>query len=284
MPSVLRAVFVMIWATLLPNVASAETWLDVPYQALPGVPADAQTLDIRAPEGAENLPVMVMIHGGAWQNGNKTNAVGQHQADFFLSEGYVHVSINYRLAPDYPFPAHAEDAAAALAFIHQNIVDYGGDPSRINVMGHSAGAHIAALVSIDASYLRAHGLGPRTLSKTVLLDGAAYDLPATARRGRVPRLYHPAFGKNDPAVWAAASPRLQVKRMVRVPDMLIIHVPRKASAEQSEALAETLNAAGHSARVLAATDRKHSTLNKWLGAPQDKYAPAIAAFLKEPRA
>jgi arylformamidase len=280
----IRLALAAILAICLAGVplAQAETYLDVPYASLPGVDPESLSLDIYTPDGAKDAPVLVMVHGGGWTRGSKTNAVGDSHVPYFTGQGFIYVSINYRLAPDDPFPAFMEDAAAAVAFVHREIGRYGGDPDRIFLMGHSAGAHIAALLSVDGQYLAAQGLSPAAIRGTVLLDGAAYDIPDLARFGgrRLPRLYRQPFG-SDPAVWRAASPTLQVKKGAQTPPMLIFHVDRPGAGEASNALADALRSAGHSARVVEAADRTHRTLNRNLGEQNDPYGPVITAFMRE---
>ena len=95
-----------------------------------------QTLDVYAPgEGAKH-PIMVWIHGGGWQKGDKTDVDQKPQA--FVDRGFVFVSTNYRLFPEATIKPMAEDIAKAIRWIHDHATDYGGDPSTIFVMGHSA--------------------------------------------------------------------------------------------------------------------------------------------------
>lgn len=124
-----------------------------------------QSLDIHTTNPAEDgksaklTPVLIMIHGGGWRRGDKAGVgVTRHKAPHFVASGYVYVSINYRpsATPDGPkHPAHVQDCAKAIAWVHDNIAKYGGAPNRVFVMGHSAGAHLAALVSTDHRRLEA---------------------------------------------------------------------------------------------------------------------------------
>jgi hypothetical protein len=165
-----------------PGLASAaQVYRDVVYNHMPAVSDGNFTMDIYAPDEAEDLPIIIMVHGGAWTYGNKQNAIGPKQSDFFTDEGFIYVSINYRLAPDHPFPAPVEDLASAIAFLYRNADTYGGDPESIFLMGHSSGAHSVALVSIDPQYLRAEGLGLGVIKGTVPLDGASYNLVENRR-------------------------------------------------------------------------------------------------------
>lgn len=121
---------------------------DLPYAA--GVPGEAAlTLDVHAPTGAANLPVVVYVHGGGWTEGDK------QQMDVWCrmiaARGYVVFNVNYRLAPRYPFPAAINDLLGALIFARDHAAEYGGDPSRIGIHGGSAGAHLAALAASAAA-------------------------------------------------------------------------------------------------------------------------------------
>jgi acetyl esterase/lipase len=115
-----------------------------------------QRLDIYAPSGtgsAAALPVIVFIHGGGWRVGDKAGYEFAGRA--LSSRGFLTVVPNYRLSPDVHFPAFVEDGAAALRWVRAHIAERGGDPDRIILIGHSAGAHIAALLAMDESWLGA---------------------------------------------------------------------------------------------------------------------------------
>ena len=271
--------FCLLAWTGLAAPASAHVWRDVVYDHMPRVSDGNFTMDIYAPDAAKKAPVILMVHGGAWTYGNKQNAIGPDQADFFTDEGFIYISINYRLAPDHPFPAPVEDLAAAIAFVHANIADYGGDPDEIFLIGHSAGAHSVALVSVDPKYLRAEGLDLDVIKGTVPLDGAAYNLALTGQHGKLPNFYRPAFGK-DPETWKAASPTLQVMDGRHIPPMLLLYVDRPVSPKRAKELAETLRANGYMAQAVLASKRSHKSLNNRLGAPGDKYGPMIVEFFR----
>ena len=125
--------------------AGANTYRDVSYGRL-----DRNKLDIYAPEAATSLPVMVFVHGGGWHLGNKDN-VG-YKPEAFNEAGYVFVSVEYPLLPRYALGVQAQSVADSIGWIHKNIEKYGGDPEKITVMGHSAGAHLVALVALDGRY------------------------------------------------------------------------------------------------------------------------------------
>jgi acetyl esterase/lipase len=117
--------------------------------------ADArQRLDVYVPDGlGAPAPVILYFYGGSWQNGSKNiyRALGQA----FASEGIIVAVADYRLYPQVKYPAFVHDGAAALRFVHEHIAEHGGDPARVFLCGHSAGAFIAALLTCDPSYLGA---------------------------------------------------------------------------------------------------------------------------------
>jgi arylformamidase len=268
------------WMAMPALASAADVYRDVVYNHMPAVSDGNFTMDIYAPDEAEDLPIIIMVHGGAWTYGNKQNAIGEKQADFFTDEGFIYISINYRLAPDHPFPAAVEDLASAIAFVYRNAEDYGGDPDSIFLMGHSSGAHSVALVSIDPQYLRNEGLSLGVIKGTVPLDGASYNLVRTGeRKGELPRFYRPAFGSKE-TVWREASPTLHVMDGRRIPPFRILYVDRPVSPDRAKELAETLREHGYDAKAVLAKNRSHKSLNNRLGMDGDKYGPMIADFFR----
>ena len=139
------------------TAASAQAKLNVKRDIPYAEPADPrQKVDIYAPEGAKNLPVVFWIHGGGWQTGDRTNIQVKPQA--FADKGFVFVSTGYRLLPNVDMGTIIRDVAKSVRWVHDHIGEHGGDPKRILVMGHSAGAQLAALICIDDRYLKAEGL------------------------------------------------------------------------------------------------------------------------------
>ena len=146
-------------------------------------PSDRQQLDVYVPqEQSEATPVVVFFYGGSWQRGDKEDYrfVGQALA----SRGVVAVVPNYRVYPEVRFPGFVEDAAAAVAWTKTNISRFGGDPNRVFAAGHSAGAHIAALLAVNERYLEAEGLKPEDLSGIVGIAGPYAFNPLKARSVR----------------------------------------------------------------------------------------------------
>ena len=136
------------------------------------------SLDIYRPAGVQlNAPVVVFFYGGSWRSGDRAyyRFVGQALA----RRGVLAIIPDYRKAPDHPFPDFMLDAASAVAWTRNNVAASGGDRSRIFLMGHSAGAQIAALLATDGRYLATHGLRPRDLAGVIGLAGPYDFLPLT---------------------------------------------------------------------------------------------------------
>ncbi len=266
-----------------PNVAR---WLNVRYAKAPeGVDPDLLSLDIYGPKGAADRPVLLMVHGGGWRRGDKAGrAMTALKVPHFVAHGYVYVSVNYRLAPEAVHPTHVRDVAAAIAWLSENVRDYGGDPGRIYVMGHSAGAHLAALVATDERHLQSAGKDLKTIRGVVLLDSAAYDIPRFVNElgaGPLMRsLYTRAFGSN-PTVWRDASPRRHVAPGKGIPPFLIFHTGKRiAAATLSKEFAAALKEAETPAEVVHAADKSHASLNRDIGRDGDWVTERIMDFLE----
>lgn len=258
---------------------------DLRYARIPGVDPGLLSLDIYTPKerSADPAPVVIMVHGGGWRAGDKANAAtGPEKAAFFTAQGYVFVSVNYRLSPAVRHPAHAEDVARAVAWVAEQIGRYGGDPGRITLMGHSAGAHLAALVAVHPTLLRKAGARPGVIKNVILLDTAGYDITRNMTElggGPINRaIYENAFG-TDRKVWIDGSPLTHVGSADSLPRFLIFHVDRTSSATLSRAFAAALRKAGATAQSVLARGKSHATLNQDIGDAGDGPSRLILEFL-----
>lgn len=238
-----------------------------------------------APIRAGRPPLVVFVHGGAWSMGDKSNGTGKWKPAHFTAEGYAFASLDYRLVPQVRVEDEAADVAHGLAWLIAHAGDLGFDPARVVLMGHSAGAHLVALVATDERYLKGAGLSFASLKGVVPIDGAGYDV-AKQMAGNAPRLlqakYEAAFG-NDPARQRALSPTFAAAGGAgHLPPSLLIHVQRPDGVAQAEELEAALKSAG------AAVARQgfpgegltgHLEINRRLGDPAYPATAVVDAWL-----
>lgn len=242
-----------------------------------------QQLDFHSARGAKGpAPLVVFVHGGGWKRGDKDNATGRYKAPHYNGLGYHFASVNYRLVPDATVEQQGENVAKALAELLKRADGLGIDRRRVVLMGHSAGAHLVALVGTDPRYLRSAGLTLDDVAGVIPIDGAAYDAPAQmAQAGRfMLKTYRGAFG-DDPARQAALSPVNHSARP-NAPAFLILHVRRDDGILQSQALERALAASGTSVerREFAGDGLKgHAEINRSLGDPDYPATPVVDSWL-----
>lgn len=235
-----------------------------------------QGLDLWVPEGAKNAPLVLFVHGGGWKRGSKNNAMGRALPGHMLEQGYAFASIDYRLVPRNTVEEQASDVAAALAHLLKQADSLGIDRRRVVLTGHSAGAHLVALVGTDERYLKRVGLSFADIDGVMPNDGAAYDVTAQIADAGPMMLdtYKQAFG-SDPARQQALSPIAQAGAP-NAPAFLLLHVQRPDAVAQSKALAEALTRAGSQAEVAGFPGeglRGHMEINRKLG--QKDYAATV---------
>ncbi len=243
---------------------------DVRFGDLP-----ARRLDIVAPaaKGAKH-PVLVFIHGGGWRTGSpgEYHFIGRN----FAREGYVVVLPGYRLKPDGAFPNMLEDSAAALAWVRGHIAEYGGDPERVFVMGHSAGAYNAMMLTLDRQWLGREGLPEGFVKGTIGLAGPYDFYPFTSDSTRI------AFGN-------AAQPALtQPITYARgdAPPLLLATGDEDTTVKprNTMALAKAMSAAGAPTQGVIFKGMSHSDIIMKLARPFNRDArvhDAVLAFLAQ---
>lgn len=267
-----------------PGAEGQRVERDIPYAS----PAhERQVLDVYSPPRAAGLPVVFWIHGGGWQTGDKSSVQIKPRA--FTAKGFVFVSTNYRLLPQVAMGDIVRDIAAAIHWVHDHIAEYGGDPRRLFVMGHSAGAQLAALICTDDRYLKAEGLSLAIIKGCVPVDGDTYDVPAiieTAEtRQRVHGLPQATYGHrakfgNDPAKHRDFSAVTHVARDKGIPPFLIMHVASHPdTSAQARRLAAVLEGAGIPVQVYGARESTHDKINADIGLPEDPGTKAVFEFV-----
>lgn len=234
------------------------------------------------PAPSANAPLVVFVHGGGWSQGDKRMMEGSDKLRHWHSLGYAVASVNYRLVPDATVEQEAADVAAAVAALKARAGSLRFDPARIALVGHSAGAHLVALVGTDPAYLRSAGLSFADIDGIVPLDGAAYDVPTQLEEG--PRImkdrYRQAFG-TDPARQQNLSPTAHAGAPNAGP-FLILHVQREDGIKQSEQLGAQLQQAGTAAEVqgFGGTGlRGHMQINRQMGDPDYPATAVLDRFL-----
>jgi acetyl esterase/lipase len=135
-----------------------------------------QHLDVYVPDNLKSpAGVIVFFYGGRWEKGSKDDYRFAGQA--FASKGYITVIADYRLYPEVYFPAFMDDAAQAFAWTHANISQYGGDPAKLFVAGHSAGAYIAIMLTVNDRYLKGAGANRAWIKGAIGMAGPYDFLP-----------------------------------------------------------------------------------------------------------
>lgn len=234
---------------------------------------DRQRFDVYKPAQPRAAPVILMVHGGGWAHGDKRHGRSvKNKSRHFLAKGFVFISTNYRLLPDADPLEQADDIAAALAFAQSRAADWGGDPAKFILMGHSAGGHLVSLLAADPSRAARKGAGP--VLGVVSLDSAGYDIPKMMK-GRHMRLYDEAFG-TDPEFWTAASPMDQLRRGAP-PMLLVCSSKRLLACPEAKRFAAAAVAEGTRAAVIE-QPLSHAEINDALGLPGD-YTEAADAFI-----
>jgi acetyl esterase/lipase len=281
------ATLLLIAATA--TAAEPKVYRDLPYTE---PKTDRQTLDVFAPAEGKNHPVVVWIHGGGWHSGDKKDVKQKPQA--FTDKSFVFVSINYRLqvwtdpnlSPGVTIKQIAEDVARAIHWTHDHAGDYGGDPNTNFVMGHSAGAQLAALVCTDDRYLKAENLSLSIIKGCVPVDGDTYDLPM--RIATVHKKDDKKLAERDKQRFGNESTQKELSSITHIakgkhiPPFLILHVADHPDTKgQSQRLLQVLQEAGLPAKTYAAEGKNHTTLNDDLGTPDDKATKALFEFLDE---
>ena len=284
--------------------------LDVRY----GDASESQALDVFAPEGAADRPVVLFVHGGAWMFGDK-DMLGLYRGvgRFFARRGAVAVCINYRLAPLARHPEQVQDVARAFAWVRAHARDYGGDPDRVLLCGHSAGGHLVALLAADDTYLKDPELeltdADRAAIKGVMAVSGIYRMPtsdefdailesmvggltqwsnnapymavlgpALLRQKHALNPFRLAFGENRAAATKAA-PLSHVRK--GLPPFLLLYAERELPTVDAMAaeFAKALEAAGDPVEIHRIDGADHNFILFHLDRPNDSAAAALLAFL-----
>ena len=250
------------------------------FQLTEGVPiGNGLKIDIYAPDGAKparfgrrGAPVVMYAHGGGWIKGSRKKVYSQHR--WLTKKGYVFVSVDYRPVPQTDIDGQVRDVSQAINWVRKNIRQYGGNPRKIVIMGHSAGAHLVAMVAAKNTAGRIAGVIPN--------DVQAYDMVAYGVvRGGIGHPYDKAFGSNVND-WVRWSPSTYAKRNRRMPPHLILHSgsQRARRKQLSRGYANLLRSRGTRAYTFDGGSYTHGSIARTLGR-DNSVTRAVEQFLEQ---
>ena len=262
------------------DLPAAQIVRDICYTAVQPCDTPKHTLDLYRP-AATGWPVIVFVHGGNWDSGDKNYRAGgadvyANIGRFYAARGIGVAVINYRLQPNVAWPAQVDDVRAAVAWVRGNIERFGGQPGRIFLMGHSAGAHLASLAALTTADSGVRGV--------VAVSGAALDLSdeQTYQLGADRDYYRARFlGDDRGDEWKRrASPARFAN--AKAPTFLILYATgdTKALQRQSQVLHDALTKAGASSQLVPVQGESHSRIVLALSRPDKTAAPAILKFVE----
>jgi len=260
--------------TLIERLKNGRVEVPAGVRLIPDIaygPAKDQRYDVFAPASAAGAPVIFMVHGGAWRAGDKAaSQVVTNKVARWATRGYVVISTNYRMLPGADPVQQARDVASALAHAQGQAAAWGGERNSFILMGHSAGAHLVALLAAAPALA-----GPTQWLGTVALDSAAMDVEQLMR-GPHYRLHDEAFGK-DPAFWKAASPWAALAAAGK-PMLAVCSTRREDACRQAQRFADKASALGTRMQVLP-LDLSHKDINDTLG-EDSAYTRTVEDFLR----
>lgn len=240
---------------------------DVDYRGEGSHEEGRDLLDVYMPEGATRAPVVVFFHGGALTFGSKD--AGRILAEQLVPRGIGVVSANYRLSPEVMHPTHVQDAAAAVAWTVGNIAEYGGNPDRMVVSGHSAGGYLAVLLGLDPQFLEARSVSMDAIRSVVAISPFLYVEEIAPDRDE-------SVWGEDPTEWREASVTPRVQPGAR--PMLLIYASGDEAwrKRQIDRFAPHMVSVGNgNMSVVQVPNRDHGSLMTAMDQPDDQIAELI---------
>ncbi len=276
------------------DLPDAQVIEDVPY-AGDGLAKHRLNLFLPTPDsvrtegGADGWPTVVFVHGGGWTEGDKDFEFGgadiyNNIGRYFASRGIGAATVSYRLLPGVRWPAQIDDVAQSVAWLHEHIADYGGDPDGLFLMGHSAGAQLAVRVALDPEPLQQLGLSTEFVCGVIAVSGAGYDLEdeetyaLSNDPGYYARRFDPAGA--DPNWQREASPIRFVD--ADAPPFILFYAGGESQAlqRQSRLLDEALSGAGAESEVVVVPGQSHERIVLTLSRDDKTAGPAMLRFVR----
>lgn len=268
-----------------PSPSAVETVRAVPYHDGPEVDQQKHRLDLYLPGGEGPHPVVVFVHGGGWIFGDRNVALDTYGklGRRLATRGVLAAVISYRLAPGHRHPAQVTDVARAVRWTLEHAAEHRGDPGRVFLMGHSAGAQLVALLATDPRYLAEQGRTPSELAGVIAISGP-YDVDRLGRSLLIGGAnVHAAFGP-DPATWRDASPGNHLGDG-EPPPFLLAFAEGDYPILRHEAVrfARKLWRVGIPVGLREAEGKDHFTVIMDLGAEGDPLGEWVQQFLRDPK-
>ncbi|MGD1840940.1 MAG: carboxylesterase family protein [Thermonemataceae bacterium] len=270
------------------NLRVEELSTTIAYNQIDGVDPNRLSLDIYYnSRTAIKKPVVIWVHGGGWRTGDKQNKIDD-KVSLCRSLNYLLVSVNYRLSPSpvepnnpnrIKYPTHNNDVADAIKWVYDNIDQYGGNPDKIALMGHSAGGHLVSLTGTNERFLSDRGLRFANIKGVASIDSDGYDVLAKVQENN--SLYINAFGINEQRN-QEASPIYNVEADKAHPKFFVAKRGTPSRIASIDAFITTLEDNGVSVTQVDGSVYSHSEINTAIGAPNETViTEPLKAFLAE---
>ncbi len=256
-----------------PEIVNMSTTIE--YKQIDGIDPKLLSLDIYYNNSVNNRkPIVIWVHGGGWCTGDKSNQI-DNKVNLFRSMGYLFVSVNYRLSP-YPYelnndnrikyPTHNRDIADAIKWITDNIDKYGGDNSKIVLLGHSAGAHLVAITGINSVFLKDVGLNLNSIKGVAVIDTEGYNVTKKVQENN--SLYINAFG-TDISTTNHASPILNIIDGNAYPKFFVAKRGTPARIAIANSFIKELSDKDVDVQQIDGSIYDHSGINRAIGEPNE---------------
>lgn len=236
-----------------------------------------RSLDVYWNDASEEANVILFVHGGGWLSGDK-NAY-RDMAAKLAGQGMTVILANYRLSPRVKFPAHVEDVAASIAWAATSVVKYNGSPTKMYLMGHSAGGHLVSLAVCDEQYLGRHDLAPSNVAGLITISGVFEIKPQEG--GATKKFLGMVFG-DDEEVWSQATCQTHIEKSKSgLPPLLVAWVEGEGDLIKNESLniIRSLKTAGLKYQSFVFEGNEHNAFVTALQDSESGFSKELRAFI-----
>lgn len=253
---------------------------NLPYDVEADPTDESRQLDLLVPKGPAQMPVMVIVHGGAWTSGGRKATNVQNVAEWFAQRGFIAVPLDSRLVPEVSIFDLIRDVAKGVAWVYRHVEEYGGDPQRIYLLGHSSGAHVNSMLACDRQYLNSLAV-PESVPAGVIAIAGVYDLREIGKASTI--IGRPAVRilvGTDEELRRQISPVVFVRAGVPPFLLLIGQGDDLIQPEQLSKMEEAVRAVGGSCTTAVIARRNHQTIFSNIPQSGDGAAEAIMWFMQ----